>query len=139
MLLDGEEHPGQDVPTYMTQLNGNCYENFLRSVGLDKMLVDGIGDVTITNDGATILALLDIMKTSCSKKYLLRNCKIKEVGGTTSVVVQQKLLKRANRLVKSKIHPTIYLWISSCSCKEACKYIKSNLVVSFHRVLGEII
>ncbi|KAK9071985.1 hypothetical protein SSX86_008416 [Deinandra increscens subsp. villosa] len=67
------------------------------------MLVDDIGDVTITNDGATILKMLDVELPAAKAELQDR-----EVGdGTTFVViVAAELLKRANDLVKNKIHPT---------------------------------
>ena len=63
MLLDGERVSGQDVRTQnvtAAMAIANIVKTSLGPVGLDKMLVDEIGDVTITNDGATILAQLDI-------------------------------------------------------------------------------
>lgn len=63
MLLDGERTSGQDIRTQnvtAAMAIANIVKSSLGPVGLDKMLVDEIGDVTITNDGATILAQLDI-------------------------------------------------------------------------------
>jgi hypothetical protein len=63
MLLDGERTSGQDIRTQnvtAAMAIANIVKTSLGPVGLDKMLVDEIGDVTITNDGATILAQLDI-------------------------------------------------------------------------------
>lgn len=62
-MLDGERVSGQDVRNEnvtAAMAIANIVKSSLGPVGLDKMLVDEIGDVTITNDGATILAQLDI-------------------------------------------------------------------------------
>lgn len=72
------------------------------------MLVDDIGDVTITNDGATILKLLEVEHPAAKILVELAELQDQEVGdGTTSVViVAAELLKRANELVRQRIHPT---------------------------------
>lgn len=61
--MDGERTSGQDIRTQnvtAAMAIANIVKSSLGPVGLDKMLVDEIGEVTITNDGATILAQLDI-------------------------------------------------------------------------------
>lgn len=63
VLLDGERTSGQDVRTAnvtAAMAIANIVKSSLGPVGLDKMLVDDIGDVTITNDGATILKQLEV-------------------------------------------------------------------------------
>mmetsp|Transcript_22525 Transcript_22525/g.32909 ORF Transcript_22525/g.32909 Transcript_22525/m.32909 type:complete len:553 (-) Transcript_22525:167-1825(-) len=135
MLLDGERTSGQDVRTQnvtAAMAIANIVKSSLGPVGLDKMLVDEIGDVTITNDGATILAQLDIQHPAAKVLVELAQLQDQEVGdGTTSVViVAAELLKRANELVKNNIHPTVVMSGYRLACKEAVKYIKSNLVVT---------
>lgn len=135
MLLDGERTSGQDVRTQnvtAAMAIANIVKTSLGPVGLDKMLVDEIGDVTITNDGATILAQLDIEHPAARVLVELAQLQDQEVGdGTTSVViVAAELLKRANELVKSNIHPTVVMAGFRLAVKEAVKYIKSNLIVS---------
>jgi len=135
MLLDGERTSGQDVRTEnvtAAMAIANIVKPSLGPVGLDKMLVDEIGDVTITNDGATILALLDIEHPAAKVLVELAQLQDQEVGdGTTSVViVAAELLKRANELVKKNTHPTVVMGGYRLALKEAVKYIKSHLVVS---------
>lgn len=66
----------------------NIVKSSLGPVGLDKMLVDGVGDVTITNDGATILKLLDVEHPAGKVLCELADLQDQEVGdGTTSVVI----------------------------------------------------
>uniref|UniRef100_A0A8C7NGX1 T-complex protein 1 subunit alpha n=1 Tax=Oncorhynchus mykiss TaxID=8022 RepID=A0A8C7NGX1_ONCMY len=65
----------------------NIVKSSLGPVGLDKMLVDDIGDVTITNDGASILKLLEVEHPAAKVLCELGELQDKEVGdGTTSVV-----------------------------------------------------
>jgi len=134
-LLDGERTSGQDVRTQnvtAAMAIANIVKTSLGPVGLDKMLVDEIGDVTITNDGATILAQLDIEHPAARVLVELAQLQDQEVGdGTTSVVIiAAELLKRANELVKNNIHPTVVMAGYRLAVKEAVKYIKSNLVVA---------
>lgn len=134
MLLDGERTSGQDVRTQnvtAAMAIANIVKTSLGPVGLDKMIVDEIGDVTITNDGATILAQLDIEHPAARVLVELAQLQDQEVGdGTTSVVIlAAELLKRANELVKNSIHPTVVMSGYRLAVKEAVKYIKSNIIV----------
>lgn len=107
----------------------NIVKSSLGPVGLDKMLVDDIGDVTITNDGATILRLLEVEHPAAKVLVELAQLQDEEVGdGTTSVVIlAAEFLKNADELVKQKIHPTSIISGYRLACKEACKYISEHL------------
>ncbi|XP_067149624.1 T-complex protein 1 subunit alpha isoform X2 [Apteryx mantelli] len=96
------------------------------------MLVDDIGDVTITNDGATILKLLEVEHPAAKVLCELADLQDKEVGdGTTSVVIiAAELLKNADELVKQKIHPTSIIGGYRLACKEAVRYINENLIIN---------
>lgn len=111
------------------QAVANIVKSSLGPVGLDKMIVDDIGDVTISNDGATILKLLEVEHPAAKVLVELAEQQDKEVGdGTTSVVIiAAELLKRANELVKNKIHPTSVISGYRMASKEAVKYIVENL------------
>ena len=102
------------------------------------MLVDDIGDVTITNDGATILKLLEVEHPAAKILVELAELQDAEVGdGTTSVViVASELLKRANELVRAKIHPTSIISGYRLAMREACKYIEESLALPVE-VLGK--
>ena len=83
MLLDGERTSGQDIRTQnvtAAMAISNIVKSSLGPVGLDKMLVDEIGDVTITNDGATILAQLDIEHPAAKVLVELAQLQDQEVG-----------------------------------------------------------
>lgn len=110
----------------------NIVKSSLGPVGLDKMLVDDIGDVTITNDGATILKLLEVEHPAAKVLVELADLQDQEVGdGTTSVVIiAAELLKNADELVKCNIHPTSIISGYRLACKEACKYIQDHLTFS---------
>ena len=77
--------------------------------GMDKMLVDSLGDVTITNDGATILKEMEVEHPAAKIMVEVAKTTDSEVGdGTTSaVVLAGELLKKAEELLDLEIHPTI--------------------------------
>jgi thermosome len=77
--------------------------------GMDKMLVDTLGDVTITNDGATILKEIDVQHPAAKMMVEISKATDNEVGdGTTSVVVLAgALIERAEELVNKDVHPTV--------------------------------
>jgi thermosome len=77
--------------------------------GMDKMLVDQFGDVVITNDGATILKEIDVQHPAAKMMVEVAKTQDSEVGDgtTTSVVLAGEFLKRAEKLLEQKIHPTV--------------------------------
>lgn len=77
--------------------------------GMDKMLVDSIGDITITNDGATILKEIDVQHPAAKMMVEVAKATDSEVGdGTTSaVVIAGALLEKAEWLIDNDIHPVI--------------------------------
>jgi len=135
LSLGGDRTTGQSVRT-QNVLAASSIANIVKSslgpVGLDKMLVDDVGDVTITNDGATILKLLEVEHPAAKVLVELAELQDQEVGdGTTSVVIiAAELLKNADELVKCKIHPTSIISGFRLACKEACRYIQEHLTIS---------
>ncbi|KAF5732908.1 T-complex protein 1 alpha subunit [Tripterygium wilfordii] len=137
--IQGDRQSGQDVRTQNVmacQAVANIVKSSLGPVGLDKMLVDDIGDVTITNDGATILKMLEVEHPAAKVLVELAELQDREVGdGTTSVViVAAELLKRANDLVRNKIHPTSIISGYRLAMREACKYIEEKLAVKVEKL-----
>eukprot|EP01118_Nematostelium_gracile_P005133 TRINITY_DN1616_c0_g1_i8.p1 TRINITY_DN1616_c0_g1~~TRINITY_DN1616_c0_g1_i8.p1 ORF type:complete len:543 (-),score=189.41 TRINITY_DN1616_c0_g1_i8:31-1659(-) len=133
-IVEGDRQTGQDVRTQNVTACvsiANIVKTSLGPVGLDKMLVDDIGDVTISNDGATILQQLEVEHPAAKVLVELAQLQDKEVGdGTTSVVIlAAELLKRCNELVKQKIHPTSIISGIRLASREAVKYIQENLQV----------
>lgn len=135
----GERQSGQDVRTQNVvacQAVANIVKSSLGPVGLDKMLVDDIGDVTITNDGATILRMLEVEHPAAKVLVELAELQDREVGdGTTSVVIiAAELLKRGNDLVRNKIHPTSIISGYRLAMREACKYVEEKLAVKVDKL-----
>ena len=132
LALDGERTVGEAVRernvTACVAI-ANIVKTSLGPVGLDKMLVDQVGGVTITNDGATILSLLEVEHPAAKVLVNLATLQDEEVGdGTTSVViVAGELLKRANELIKNKVHPTCVMAGYRTACREATRYIRRSL------------
>ena len=77
--------------------------------GMDKMLVDSMGDVVITNDGATILKEIDVEHPAAKMIVEVAKSQDEECGdGTTSaVILTGELLKNAGELIEQNIHPTV--------------------------------
>ncbi len=77
--------------------------------GMDKMLVNTIGDVVITNDGVTILKELDVQHPAA--KMVVEVAKTQDAecgdGTTTSVVIAGELLKQSEQLIDANVHPTV--------------------------------
>ncbi|KAA0706747.1 T-complex protein 1 subunit alpha [Triplophysa tibetana] len=120
----GQRTTGESVRTQNVMAASsiaNIVKSSLGPVGLDKMLVDDIGDVTITNDGATILKLLEVEHPAAKVLCELAELQDREVGdGTTSVVIiAAELLKSADELVRQKIHPTSIISGYRLACNDA--------------------
>ncbi|MGV8152312.1 MAG: thermosome subunit alpha [Candidatus Nanoarchaeia archaeon] len=77
--------------------------------GMDKMLVDSTGDITVTNDGVTILEQMDIEHPAAKMMVEIAKTQEKEVGDgtTTAVMLAGKFLENAEKLLDMKIHPTV--------------------------------
>lgn len=132
LVIDGQRESGQDVRTGNVTACvavSNIVKSSLGPVGLDKMLVDEVGDVTVTNDGATILRLLEVEHPAAKVLTELAAQQDEEVGdGTTSVVIlAAELLRRANELVRSRIHPTNIIAGYRLAMREGCKFLSDKL------------
>jgi thermosome len=95
--------------------------------GMDKMLVDSLGDVTITNDGATILKEIDVQHPAAKMLVEISKTTDNEVGdGTTSaVVLAGALLSQAESLIDQDVHPTIIVDGYRKAAKKAKEYLES--------------
>ncbi|KAK5951248.1 chaperonin-containing T-complex alpha subunit Cct1 [Knufia fluminis] len=132
LFLGGTKISGSDVReacVLATQAISNVVKTSFGPSGLDKMMVDDIGDVTVTNDGATLLSLLDVEHPAGKILVDLAHQQDKEVGdGTTSVVlIAAELLRRANELMKNRIHPTVIITGYRLALREAVKYMQENI------------
>jgi thermosome len=81
----------------------------LGPLGMDKMLIDSLGDITITNDGAAILDEIDVEHPAAKMMVEVAKTQDDEVGDgtTTAVILAGELLKNAEDLLEQGIHPTI--------------------------------
>jgi thermosome len=79
--------------------------------GLDKMLVDSFGDVTVTNDGATIVKEMEVNHPAAKLLVEVAKAQDAEVGDgtTTAVVLAGTFLEKAEALLDQNIHPTIII------------------------------
>ena len=94
--------------------------------GMDKMLVDSMGDIVITNDGATILKELDVEHPAAKMIVEVAKTQDNECGdGTTSaVVIAGELLKKAESLIEQNVHPTVISNGFRLASHEALKILK---------------
>ncbi len=92
--------------------------------GMDKMLVDTLGEVTITNDGATILDKMDVQHPAAKMLVQIAKGQDEEVGdGTkTSVIFAGELLKNAEELINKNVHPTIIINGYKKALEEAARF-----------------
>jgi len=88
---------------------GEVLKTTLGPRGMDKMLIDGLGDITITNDGAAILKEIDVEHPAAKMMVEIAETQDAMVGDgtTTTVVLAGALLKKAEELLDQNIHPTI--------------------------------
>ncbi len=95
--------------------------------GMDKMIVDALGDVTVTNDGATIVTELQIEHPAAKMIVEVAKTQDDEVGdGTTTVVVLAgELLKKAEDLLEQNVHPTVLAKGYRLAAEKALEVLKS--------------
>ena len=93
---------------------------------MDKMLVDSLGDVTITNDGATILKKIDVQHPAAKMLVEISKTTDNEVGdGTTSaVILAGALLSQAESLIDQDVHPTIIVDGYRKAARKAKEYLE---------------
>ena len=79
--------------------------------GMDKMLVDSFGDVTITSDGRTILDEMDIQHPAAKMMVEVAKTQDNEAGDgtTTAVIISGELLNKAQELIEKNVHPTVII------------------------------
>jgi archaeal chaperonin len=93
--------------------------------GMDKMLVDSIGDIVITNDGVTILEEMEIEHPAAKMMVEVAKTQNEEVGDgtTTAVIIAGELLKNAEALLDQNIHPTVISRGYKLAMEEALKIL----------------
>ena len=108
--------------------------------GMDKMLVDSLGDVVITNDGATMLKEMEIEHPAAKMMVEVAKAQDAEVGdGTTSVVVLAgELLANAEKLIEREVHPTVIIEGYKRAAEKAVEVL-SKIAVKVDRNDDEIL
>ncbi|MEM2839075.1 MAG: thermosome subunit beta [Thermoplasmata archaeon] len=88
---------------------GEAVRSTLGPRGMDKMLVDSMGDVVITNDGVTILKEIDVEHPAAKMIVEVAKTQDEECGDgtTTAVIMAGELLKKAEALIEQNVHPTV--------------------------------
>ena len=108
--------------------------------GMDKMLVDSMGDVVITNDGATILKEMDIEHPAA--KMIIEIAKTQEQhcydGTTSAVVIAGELLKRSEDLVEQNVHPTVICEGFRLASDKASELIEAHSIAVNQDMLEEV-
>lgn len=94
--------------------------------GMDKMLVDSMGDIVVTNDGVTILKEMDVQHPAAKMVVEVAKTQDSECGDgtTTSVILAGELLKKAEALLDQKVHPTILVNGYRMAAVEAVKTLE---------------
>ena len=97
--------------------------------GMDKMLVDSMGDITITNDGVTILKEIDVEHPAAKMLVEVAKTQDQQCGdGTTSAVVPAgELLKRSETLIEQNVHPTVITRGFSLALEEAERLLRDEI------------
>lgn len=109
---------------------GEVLKTTLGPRGMDKMLIDGLGDITITNDGATILKEIDVEHPAAKMMIEIAKTQDDMVGDgtTTAVVLASELLKKAEELLEQNIHPIILVAGYRKAAQKAIEIIAKNSV-----------
>ena len=125
----GSETKGRDAQKNniaASKIISEIVQTSLGPRGMDKMLVDSLGDVTITNDGATILKEIDVQHPAAKMLVEISKTTDNEVGdGTTSaVVLAGALLEHAETLIDQNVHPTIIVDGYRKAAKKAKQFLE---------------
>ena len=109
---------------------GEVLKTTLGPRGMDKMLIDSLGDITITNDGAAILKEIDVEHPAAKMMVEISKTQDDMVGDgtTTAVVLASELLKKAEELLDQNIHPTILVSGYRKATQKAIEIINKNAV-----------
>ncbi len=146
-LTDGTKRTrgrdAQRINILIAKAVANAVKSTLGPKGMDKMIVDDLGDITISNDGATILSEMSIDHPAGKMMVEVAKTQDDEVGDgtTTAVVLAGGLLQRAEGLLDDEIHPSIIIKgyrIASKKAKEFYTKIADEISIKDKKVLNEI-
>ena len=111
---DTERSRGRDARKsnmMAAQIIAEVLKTTLGPRGMDKMLIDSLGDITITSDGFTVLDEIDVQHPAAKMMIEVAKTQDKEVGDgtTTAVIFAGELLKKAEQLLEDNIHPSVII------------------------------
>jgi len=111
--------------------------------GMDKMLVDSMGDVVITNDGVTILKEMDVQHPAAKMLVEVAKTQDAEVGDgtTTSVILAGELLKKATDMIDANVHPTLITAgyrLANEKAQEVLKKVAMKVSIKDDKLLKQI-
>ncbi|MBN1682428.1 TCP-1/cpn60 chaperonin family protein [Candidatus Bathyarchaeota archaeon] len=108
------------------QIIAEVLKSTLGPRGMDKMLIDSLGDITITSDGAKVLEEIDVQHPAAKMVIEVAKTQDKEVGDgtTTAVIFAGELLKKADGLLEQEIHPSIIISGYQKAADKALEYLE---------------
>src|SRR3989344_2130854 len=133
----------QRINILVARAVANAVKSTLGPKGMDKMIVDDLGDVIISNDGATILTEMSIDHPAGKMMVEVAKTQDAEVGDgtTTAVVIAGGLLEKAEKLLNDDIHPTIIIKgyrLASIKAKELFAEIADDISIADKGMLKQI-
>src|SRR3989344_5557270 len=133
----------QRINILIARAVANAVKSTLGPKGMDKMIVDDLGDVIISNDGATILSEMSIEHPAGKMMVEVAKTQDDEVGDgtTTAVVIAGGLLEKAEKLLDDEIHPSIIVKgyrLAAIKAKEYYTNISEDITVKDKNTLKQI-
>jgi len=121
----------------------NAVRSTLGPKGMDKMLVDDLGDIVVTNDGATILEEMNVEHPAAKMMVEVAKTQDDEVGDgtTTAVVLSGELLREAGNMIDKKIHPSVIVRgynIARDKCLEVLDQISEKVGYDDNTILEQM-
>ena len=112
------------------QIIAEVLKTTLGPKGMDKMLIDSLGDITITSDGATVLEEIDVQHPAAKMMIEVAKTQDKEVGDgtTTSVLLAGALLGKASALIDDNIHPSIIITGYQAAAEKALEALEAAAI-----------
>ncbi len=112
------------------QIIAEVLKTTLGPKGMDKMLIDSLGDITITSDGATVLDEIDVQHPAAKMMIEVAKTQDKEVGDgtTTSVLLAGALLGKASELIDDNIHPSIIITGYQAAAEKALEALEAAAI-----------
>ena len=133
----------QRINILIAKAVANAVKSTLGPKGMDKMIVDDLGDVIISNDGATILSEMSIDHPAGKMMVEVAKTQDAEVGDgtTTAVIIAGGLLEKAEKLLDDEIHPSLIIKgyrLASIKARQLYDSISETLTIKDKSMLNQI-